>query len=96
MFCRIRRKIKQSDGRNQVRLAAAKQFASTKERLYHSESQASKDEALSMPRQRKEAKEDNPRVCNGEEAFVVVKVDGLEQQTSIFKPIIGPFSYAYK
>ena len=35
-------------------------------------------------------------VRHGEEAFVAAKDDGLEQQTSIFEPIINPFSKAYK
>ena len=48
MFCRIRRKIKQSDGRNKVKrkllicsslLTLAKWFATTKERARYSEEQ---------------------------------------------------------
>ena len=38
----------------------------------------------------------HPRVRHDEKAFTELKVCGLEQQTSIFNPIIGPFFKAYK
>ena len=38
----------------------------------------------------------HPRVRHNEKAFIEPKVGELEQQTSIFDPIIGPFSKAYK
>ena len=40
--------------------------------------------------------EDDIWVHHNKEAFAAVKVGGLKHQTSIFEPIIGPFSKAYK
>ena len=40
--------------------------------------------------------EDDIWVHHNKEAFAAVKVGGLKHQTSIFEPIISPFSKAYK
>ena len=40
--------------------------------------------------------EDNPQVCQGEEAFVEVKDDGMDQKIPTFEPIFSPFFNPYK
>ena len=78
MFYRIRRKIKQSDGRNQVKrkllslnslLATMKRFATAKKRLRRNEALESKDEASGSPQQREHKSKDNSQIRHGDEGW---------------------------
>ena len=51
---------------------------------------------LLLLRQREEQAGDDMCVFHCKEAFVAAKDGGMEQQTSIFEPIIDPFSKSYK
>ena len=110
MFWRIRRKIKQSDGRNQVK----RKLMSCSLPWRRGSPLRRKGFATMTPKKAKLmpwVRRSEDTLCHSEAilrrsegsidqktalGFAKAKDDGLDQQTTIFDPIISPFSITYK
>ena len=93
MFFRIKRKIKKGKGKKLRRknlLHRGKEVHNGEEAFVEVKRLARAK--LSFAFAKEALSEDNPRVCQGEEAFTEANDGGLDQKTTTFEPIFDLFS----